>query len=275
MSWHHRLIDSWDTFESIVSIAREHSTRDDRSVLFRGQSRVEWQLTPSLHRCLPPGTSPEQSLALEGVLLERFRARIGNCAPDVAQPEQHQLFAWWALMQHYGAPTRLIDWTTSLHVAAYFASREDWDRDGSIWLLSPWVLHQDAGMRMDPEEPLEIVAQRADAPHVVVPLPSNDATNRMSAQASHFTCCVNVKIDQAEAIDEMFTNGQIDSAEQFHWKLVLPAALKVEFMFKLEEAGASAETLFPGLDGLGQSLTELGKCAAHRQASRLVLPNER
>jgi hypothetical protein len=73
----------------------------------------------------------------------------------------------------------------------------------------------------------------------------------------------------------MFTNAQIDSADQFHWKLVLPAALKVEFLFKLDEAGASAETLFPGLDGLGRSLTEFGKCAAHRQASRFLLPNAR
>jgi hypothetical protein len=40
---------------------------------------------------------------------------------------------------------------------------------------------------MDPEAPLETVAQRADSPHVVVALPANDATNRISAQESYFS----------------------------------------------------------------------------------------
>jgi hypothetical protein len=42
-------------------------------------------------------------------------------------------------MQHHGAPTRLLDWTYSLHVAAYFGAESaiaTEDADAAIWLLN-------------------------------------------------------------------------------------------------------------------------------------------
>lgn len=268
MTWHHRVITSWPSFLEIVEIAHEAQTRENKSVLFRGQSDMRWKLQASVQRCLPPGHNATQCLALEQLLLERFKDRLPKSAPDVSPPGDHDLFAWWAVMQHYGGPTRLIDWTTSLHVAAYFAARENFETNGAIWMLSPWILFEDAKLRADPELPLEDLAQQPDPPHLVVALPSHDATNRMSAQESHFTLGIHVGIDQADAIDDMFANPAFDAVEQFHWKLVLPAELKTEFLFQLADAGVSAETLFPGLDGLGQSLTELAKCAALRQQMR-------
>lgn len=40
------------------------------------------------------------------------------------------------LMQHYGAPTRLLDWSFSPYIAAYFAVCENEDSDGFIWGFS-------------------------------------------------------------------------------------------------------------------------------------------
>jgi hypothetical protein len=36
-------------------------------------------------------------------------------------PDQDDWLEWIALMQHYGAPTRFLDWTYSLYVAVFFA----------------------------------------------------------------------------------------------------------------------------------------------------------
>jgi len=38
-------------------------------------------------------------------------------------------------MQHHGAPTRLLDWSTSIYVAAYFAVIEQPNADGVIWIV--------------------------------------------------------------------------------------------------------------------------------------------
>jgi FRG domain len=40
------------------------------------------------------------------------------------------------LMQHYGAPTRLLDWTLSPWVACYFAAQEHHDEDAAIWIFN-------------------------------------------------------------------------------------------------------------------------------------------
>ena len=48
---------------------------------------------------------------------------------------------WYFLMQHYGAPTRLLDWTDGALLALYFAIRElTRPRPAAVWVLHPaWL----------------------------------------------------------------------------------------------------------------------------------------
>ena len=64
-------------------------------------------------------------------------------------------FQWLALMQHYGAPTRLLDFTWSPYVAAFFALERTLG-DGVVWAMNPARI--DSGRapkpaRMDPRMP--------------------------------------------------------------------------------------------------------------------------
>src|SRR5262245_4517680 len=84
--------------------------------LFRGHGDADWPLQHSLERHTPANMKCSEA---ESLLVEEFTRRAHNYL------EAHQIPAghgeWLALMQHFGAPTRLVDVTLSPFVAAYFA----------------------------------------------------------------------------------------------------------------------------------------------------------
>jgi hypothetical protein len=68
---------------------------------------------------------------------ERFRSRSRYYASRVTDLEAH--LSWLLMMQHYGAPNRLLDWTANILVAIYFSigeSEEDRRQDGEIWCMN-------------------------------------------------------------------------------------------------------------------------------------------
>ncbi|MFO0859666.1 MAG: FRG domain-containing protein [Phycisphaerales bacterium] len=113
----------------------------ERQAFTRGQSNAAWKLEPTIDRQSRRPCSPQERAEEELALLEEF----SNIAPRFLGPLEHNYLAtrvngWHftvaSVMQHYGAPTRLLDWTISPWVAAYFAVIDDSDKDGVIWWFS-------------------------------------------------------------------------------------------------------------------------------------------
>lgn len=106
-----------------------------RFLWFRGLSRSSFTLTPSLMR---NGKTCDEVFEREGRLLTRFRQRsIAYWPGGYPQDDWEHLFA----MQHYGIPTRLLDWSENLFVAAHFAlSGPPQNVDGdtpAVWCVDP------------------------------------------------------------------------------------------------------------------------------------------
>lgn len=82
---------------------------------FRGIACSRYPLLPSLLR---DGRSWEEVMERENRLLMRFRQRsVAYWPTGYSQDNWEHLFA----MEHHGVPTRLLNWTENLFVAAYFA----------------------------------------------------------------------------------------------------------------------------------------------------------
>ena len=108
---------------------RRHRTRH----LFRGLSRSDYRLTTTLQRL---GSPVEK---IEPVMLRQFKKYAHR-----EVEERDSIWHTLSIAQHHGLPTRLLDWTLSPFVAMHFATdnSEDIDRDGAIWMVDFFRVHE-------------------------------------------------------------------------------------------------------------------------------------
>lgn len=108
---------------------------------FRGQGCHRRPLRASLVRRLTPYDAGKL-LELERRLITRFRQRSLPFWPEgYRQADWEHLFS----MQHFGVPTRLLDWTESALIGAYFSADHDRGRcecgagdcQPTLWVLHP------------------------------------------------------------------------------------------------------------------------------------------
>ncbi|WP_436347277.1 FRG domain-containing protein [Natronorubrum sp. FCH18a] len=103
--------------------------------VFRGVADEAFTLETSIERFV--GDSGQWSL--EPLLLRNF---VQYAADEIDEPRS--IWHLLAIAQHYGLPTRLLDWSFSPLVAAYFATHTgDTAYDGAIWAVDYQKLHAD------------------------------------------------------------------------------------------------------------------------------------
>ncbi|MEZ6104452.1 MAG: FRG domain-containing protein [Pirellulaceae bacterium] len=98
-------------------------------IWFRGHADMIWLLIPSALR--PPFSSVS-----EHRYRHDFKLRAQPFLNEATQLPKDD-WDWYFLMQHYGVPTRLLDWTESALVGLYFAIQSAPGTDGCVWILNP------------------------------------------------------------------------------------------------------------------------------------------
>jgi len=110
---------------------------NDSYKFFRGQSKSEWVLIPKIARKHEEEKSDYGWGSRESFLLDDFKK---YSIPYIKKEPQIDI-EWLVIGQHYGLPTRLLDWTTNLLKATYFSVSENQSCDGALYALSPlWFL---------------------------------------------------------------------------------------------------------------------------------------
>lgn len=142
----HGTITTLEEFEKLVDDIRMRRAYTQANYLpyrqefYRGQLSSDWLIKPSLTRDLK---TEQQVIDSENQIINLFKQEIAakNYEQKIflhSNPRGHQNdWAWLMQAQHYGIPTRMLDWTLKPEVALYFAvdnSKMD-DTDGQFLVM--------------------------------------------------------------------------------------------------------------------------------------------
>lgn len=99
---------------------------------YRGHGSSEWTLTPRALR-FRQQAARETAIALLQDFKRYARRRLNDPTPS-------NDLEWMQVAQHYGLPTRLLDWTHNPSIALYFACLRP-NQDGVVYILDPLLLN--------------------------------------------------------------------------------------------------------------------------------------
>ncbi len=246
-------IHSWTEYRDLVD------SEQLRSWGFRGQSDAEWQLYSGLSRTLQQrNVDPQAWQGQEARILRLFMAKAYLYLDHV--PAETDTYQWLALMQHHGAPTRLLDITWSPYVALFFAI-ERAIKPAAVWaFLEPAISDRPVVKIRGGEEikPHDIAIWRpgcyekyylpGDKPFVTIGKP-RVMNQRLIVQSGSFI--VPGVLD--EPIESILSDYP-DSQDCIKKIVVDTHKVRKEAMQRLYSMNITNASLFPDLDGLARSL---------------------
>lgn len=103
---------------SVDSLIR-HVNGLPNNYFFRDQADASWPLKSSLERVIGLEWTAAKAQQFEDFALQQFRSKFHLYDHENSHPTSK--LAWLSVMQHYGVPTRLLDFTESPYIALYFA----------------------------------------------------------------------------------------------------------------------------------------------------------
>lgn len=225
---------------------------------FRGQLNTEWELMNAIERT----DFIKNYKGIEADFLSEFQRGARNYLGKDETPEH--LIEWLALMQHHGAPTRLLDFSKSPFIAAYFAFEQTQysDQDIAIWAINLNFLKTQAVAFLSQHFPDDVTEGQnlvneklfekvfyANKYCLVFPVEPFRMNRRYSLQQSVFVSTGNSYDPFMEQLSFLK-----DNISKCVIKFELPAALQKEVLRDLQRMNLNRASLFPDLDGYAASL---------------------
>ena len=232
--------DSWNDFKARFTdelFGDQNGGRyESGRYLFRGHSDRYWTLSPTFDRNFR-SHPPAKRLAIERDLLENFRETLVRSGKfDAARHEdEHRLLA---LGQHYGLPTRLLDWTESPYIAAFFAFNNAALLGSADGTVAVWAL--------DARNPIwspEFGVAIFDVPY--------DGNDRIRSQQGKFTLSRTTSSSLEEYVESHGTWTSIGDPPLR--KFLVPGHQSSVALSELDAMGINNATVYPETQGAAQS----------------------
>ena len=201
--------------------------------MYRGQANSGWPLLPSLARFAAQVQGYESAGDLEDHLLDDF-LRYAVPHHDIRSlPKLEQLIH----CQHFGLPTRLLDWSTNPLKALFFAVENPShdECDGAVYILSPTGWWEGTGKIPDLE------SLQAFMPELL--------NERVAAQDA---CFVSFPLPAFGMEVKELTQDNYERDVATLQEIVVPKERKIELRRELAVLGITHRTIYPGLEGVAR-----------------------
>ena len=226
------------------------------SVWFRGVSNSDYSLIPSIYRD-DAYSRWKYETEVANQLFDEFVLKARSFFLQVRQ--EYEPWEWYHLMQHYGLPTRLLDWTAGSLMGLYFAVRNIEDTvSPAVWVMDAfWLNSQSAGVetvfysdvaRQAPEDLIanQYIRDQDSLPKWPIAIFPPYIDERLRVQRSRFT----VHGSQKDGFSNMY---QQDESPRLALIRVQPDSVESIKDF-LVATGIGESTLFPDLEGLAREM---------------------
>lgn len=284
-----------DKWNDIISFNQLFLT----NFVFRGQCNSSWKLQSSLHRlvenCLPAYIDKNIPIFYEQKMIREFQYKF-PLYDSTKHINKGNSIEWLTLMQHYGAPTRLIDFSRSIFIALYFALDGGAQNDSIIWAVNKnsvrsaytaaYCKEHDCNSVSEDSlnKYIRDIANKAigrvlpiDEKQLILPIYPEIVNERISIQQGLFLMSNDLRndfdsvlfsfLDVSDNIIKIEPTGLLNLSyhEQAKhglknlvmFKFIIPVRFKWQLTQLLTQMNITAETLYPGLSGMAKSLSRL------------------
>lgn len=242
------IIEEIRTIDELLKFVNELSKTHGLNLWYRGEDNSLLPLIPSIQR------TPRR-IEVERFITNDFYMKAKQIMNN--PPEKHNYAAWVAIMQHYGLPTRMLDWSRSPLIATFFATetyKTSAFTDSCVWVLSPINLNEMEGFGHciypnDADTTQEMLLPAFKHNHhnhelddKILACASTDNNMRMYSQQANFT--VHNSLRHLEDICD----------ENTLYKIILPKETKKYFIKSLRVFGITEASIYPDLDHISRDV---------------------
>lgn len=242
----------------------KHLNELPNNYIYRGHASSDWSLESTLERMLGEKWSRDTAAKFEKYSLEKFKSKYQIYRSNEHEPSSK--LSWLSVMQHYGVPTRLIDFTESPYIALYFALEayaQNSKNDLAIYALDytaimkvalQHVSNQDSAfdkdrfqVASDTDKVFDEIVDRFSYGMLWVTEPL-EMNARIDRQAGTFV----LSGDAASSVEALLSSDEYSDCGAY--KFVIGDGMYENLFGLLRKMNISAKTIYGDLGGLAKSI---------------------